>query len=107
MHFKDTHLVTSFCKPELINRYAKLQSRKAFLRDLIRTEENLIADLKDVVQYMWQLSTPETVNGRSYFHEYKVDRENLKQAKKRRKHLVELKLELKQEMLEVSSLLLG
>lgn len=93
------------CKAQLIKRYANLQSRKAFLSQSITNMTQLVSFSKMDMNLYWNLAVPDTKDGEGFFRLYSEARKQYKQDKKDLKHLINMQLELKREMKEVSNLI--
>lgn len=93
------------CKAQLIKRYATLQSRKAFLSQSISSMTQLVTFSKMDMNTYWDLAVPDTKDGEFFFKQYSDARKQYQQDKKDLKHLINMQLELKREMREVSNLI--
>jgi hypothetical protein len=90
---------------DLEDRYSKLQSRRSLIRKLINDSTQELSYIKQLNNQFYEDATPETPKGRFSFHCYKNSRATIKGYKRQINTLVEIQLDIKVQMKQVSALI--
>lgn len=109
VHTVIDEIATVFTKEQLtetynyaIDSYSFLQQRRAYLRDRIREATSFIEYLKRDMRIAYEASTPDTEDGQHNFMWYNELRKYTKQTKKEIAQLVDLQLQTKGQMKNLS-----
>lgn len=87
---------------DVVATYSFLQQRKAYLRDSIREASSFLEYAKRDMRIAYEASTPDTEYGKENFIWYNELRKYTKQTKKEIAQLVDLQLQTKGQMKNLS-----